>query len=1539
MLMTVLSVGQVWASELSIDFESAASAYADWTFTTLVSKQSNTQVGTHGGSYYGGTDGKTSGSIVTKSKIASPSSITFYVSKETTNTTASYWLVKVSTDGSSWTQVGDAQSAASGITKGTWTEVTRDLSSYSNVYVGVFYQGTSAKRCLDDLVLMTTGGDTPTKCETPTFSVDAGTFYESSIEVELACTTSGAAIHYTLDGSTPTSGSATYSSAIEVTATTTIKAIAVKDGLTNSDVASATYTKGTPVTSYNIDFETNNLAAYVNWDFSNIAIVSTAISAHGGTYYGNTDGKGSASITTKAKYTNPGVLTFYTSKESGNTTSSSWLVQVSSDGSDWSDVETFDATAGSKGAWAERTADLSAHTNVYVRIAYSGSTAIRAIDDISLAAASANPKAAKPTFETGDDFVTSTSVTLACATEGAKIYYTTNGDVPTSGSTLYEGAIPVNTTTTIKAIAIADGYDASPVAEKTFTKVEALESLAALLEATTSTETAFNVVIENWVVTGVNGTRAWIADVANEKGILLYKSGHGFEAGNKLNGVVLGTKTKLYQGYPELTTLVSTDVTVSDADPITPRTTTIAALTSGYNKEQGTVVKLENVTYTSSALFDGVNSIAADNKLFSSLALVDGTEYDITGVVEYDGSNVKIMPRSADDVYAHSAVVIPTAANLAALKAKENKGTYILTLDHAVVSYVNGNNAFIEDATAGALIYISNHGFSAGDCLTGDYQVTTADHQGKFEITAIEAQAGAETTTAAIPLTTLTIAQLNENFASYESRRVKIVGAEVTDAISGSDRNGAISDGAAVAVYAAAGASKITLTANDNVDIIGYPGFYNTDQQLNVWAQADIKVNEKDPAGIAFDPEYATHTPGIDEWSAPTFANPNNLDVDFGTNNDAVATVSNTGVVSLAGGYGTAVITAHTNGDVTHSAGNATYTITVNDPSLAPQNVVILAVYSEKYYAMSTTNANNGFTAIAVEYDGTQVTVKSAAEKAAIQWAKQTSGDNTTFQNAAGKFMKSADGASMSLQDAVCNWVWDATGEYYKIDGTSRTFFFQNTSGGIFKNYATSNLNGNGYSGKAQVIAIAPANIVITSKVSAELAYDPASDEITKGDDWSAPTLVNPHSVTITSYASDNEAVATVSDGGVIALAGGIGTAVITAHFDGDASYLEGDAVYTIKVNAVPEPTEDCDGADDFITATNTSASSYNVERTTTNGWHSVNSALTTIEEEARWLTMLGKTSQVGVITSPTLNDGIASLKVRYANTFNESNGVSVKVDIKQGEDIVKTYTITKANSEVVKGTVYTELIENINVAGDFQIVITNLCPSDADSNKDRVSIGKLCWSNYSATEPQYTEIRTGLEPGRHYTVCLEKNVTAVKGATFWSLTYKNNENTAAYLVEETEIAAGKPYIFQATGDNNGKLEVLYGTETATNPVENGALRGTFSYLNAEALNTINATDDNEVYMLFNNELRPIGTNNHLDDHRAYVLYNLLQPVSSTSNLAPGKKVKAMPLHKETATDIDNLNASEKPVKMVIDGQLYIIRGEKMYDATGRLVK
>ena len=75
---------------------------------------------------------------------------------------------------------------------------------------------------------------------TPEFSVESGAVY-SGTEVTISCATEGANIYYTKDGSNPTAESTEYTAAISITKAGTVKAIAVKDGMNDSAVASANY--------------------------------------------------------------------------------------------------------------------------------------------------------------------------------------------------------------------------------------------------------------------------------------------------------------------------------------------------------------------------------------------------------------------------------------------------------------------------------------------------------------------------------------------------------------------------------------------------------------------------------------------------------------------------------------------------------------------------------------------------------------------------------------------------------------------------------------------------------------------------------------------------------------------------------------------------------------------------------------------------------------------------------------------------------------------------------------------------------------------------------------------------------------------------------------------------------------------------------------------------------------------------------------------------------------------------------------------------
>ena len=84
---------------------------------------------------------------------------------------------------------------------------------------------------------------------------------------------------------------------------------------------------------------------------------------------------------------------------------------------------------------------------------------------------SATSAAAMPTFSpAAGTFTSAQSVTLSDTTSGATIYYTTNGNTPTTGATKYTGsAIAVASTETIKAIAVASDYTNSAVNSATYT--------------------------------------------------------------------------------------------------------------------------------------------------------------------------------------------------------------------------------------------------------------------------------------------------------------------------------------------------------------------------------------------------------------------------------------------------------------------------------------------------------------------------------------------------------------------------------------------------------------------------------------------------------------------------------------------------------------------------------------------------------------------------------------------------------------------------------------------------------------------------------------------------------------------------------------------------------------------------------------------------------------------------------------------------------------------------------------------------------------
>ena len=130
---------------------------------------------------------------------------------------------------------------------------------------------------------------------TPTFSVAGGTFTAAQT-VSLSDATVGTTIYYTLDGTTPTTASKVYTTALTIASTTTVNSIAAETGYTTSAVASATYTINTPTAAAPV-------FSPAGGTYTTAQTVTLTAATAGSTIYYTMDG--SVPTTSSTKYTTP----------------------------------------------------------------------------------------------------------------------------------------------------------------------------------------------------------------------------------------------------------------------------------------------------------------------------------------------------------------------------------------------------------------------------------------------------------------------------------------------------------------------------------------------------------------------------------------------------------------------------------------------------------------------------------------------------------------------------------------------------------------------------------------------------------------------------------------------------------------------------------------------------------------------------------------------------------------------------------------------------------------------------------------------------------------------------------------------------------------------------------------------------------------------------------------------------------------------------------------------------------------------------------
>lgn len=192
--------------------------------------------------------------------------------------------------------------------------------------------------------------------------------------------------------------------------------------------------------------------------------------------------------------------------------------------------------------------------------------------------------------------------------------------------------------------------------------------------------------------------------------------------------------------------------------------------------------------------------------------------------------------------------------------------------------------------------------------------------------------------------------------------------------------------------------------------------------------------------------------------------------------------------------------------------------------------------------------------------------------------------------------------------------------------------------------------------------------------------------------------------------------------------------------------------------------------------------------------------------------------------------------------------------------------------------------------------------------------------------------VRTDGVAGNWNTICLAQNITAIDGATFW--TVSGEDDNSFVLDQVTEPEAGQGYLIRFS---NAELKVQYGDQVADAPVA-----ATYGNPVQGTLTQIDAAKDNVLvgnYVVYNNQLCEVESWVGLRANRAYVEAELVS--NNVPQQAPGRARAYMPKPKQTPTGLESVHDAQCTMhdgKYIINGQLVIVKDNKMYNAQGQVI-
>ena len=551
----------------------------------------------------------------------------------------------------------------------------------------------------------------------------------------------------------------------------------------------------------------------------------------------------------------------------------------------------------------------------------------------------------------------------------------------------------------------------------------------------------------------------------------------------------------------------------------------------------------------------------------------NSTQYD-SGIVLTKTITIKAIAIKGNDVSAVATAEYKVIdgddilQDLSILCEKDNNGNYrsdgIYYVDlngwenregqGAIVNYVNGNNAYLYDGTGAILLYKSSHGLKAGDVLSDVAEVSFKIFNDLPEITDIKYYQKAENSETPNPIESTFSSWENleeDGFSGYLSMYLKITGATITQ----ESGNYFIGENNKVQLYGRGNASSISVPdLNDTYTIVGFPTVDKGTKELVIYVQPEAEgtnvvptINiEKESIEIAYDATSGE--------IAYTITHP--------ATGKSLQATADAGWIS----------------NITVTNEKVTFTTTVNDGEADREANITLTYEGAENAKVKVTQKHyvKDFAELPFEFnDG-----KAAIEKTTglTQDGLGTDYNASTAPTSKLKFDGTGDYLILKINERPGKLTFDIKGNGF----SGGSFKVQTSEDGLtytdLKTYTENDEQSEEFENLGENVRyikwiytnkssgnVGLGNIKLakySSLTDAELSFEATEYTAIFGKEFTAPTLSNPHNLTVT-YSSSNEEVATVdaTTGAVTLLAAGETTITAT-----DGIYNLGSAFYKLTV-------------------------------------------------------------------------------------------------------------------------------------------------------------------------------------------------------------------------------------------------------------------------------------------------------------------------------------------------------------------------------------